>query len=755
METIDRKAKIVTMKIKCFRKEAGAVKKAAAKTNTVYKRIWRSIAAMVVVAFIIAGTAIALYVNHTTTRQIQAQEYAYLADVDTILTHQISSAQQILNMLLTNPFIVQSIYTGNAHWTSEVYWSGQLVVNAVSANQIYNSIYVISGDDIAIKSSRRYQLPSDEAQLIQFMQLDFRKTLIPWQSTVGNRLTHHLMLLSALDTVGTPNNTGGVLINLDLNRLADMAFVHHGGREVCLVLDDQIIASTRADDFFTAAREHPLLSAALGQPDRLHGGRYVFSLQNTAYGYTLYSIQDYGPLMAPVTGGLAVLLSVLSGLILIALLISRRVASHAYVPVKTILIELEEHLPAGQGEGDERLSEVQRVSRSIRRTSEIVSAYRRDADTARLSRMIFNGSAEHARNETLAKMLPSHPGQTAYMILFQAETPESARMASDVLQGYMNEYARFLTLDMPGQRLLSLALVTHPAAEDLILLEQSVAQVLSLMREQGAGRTVIVLQKTTADVDALHDTYIQLDERLRSRVFCAVSAYLPEPTRADIPADVTQQMYKAAIAPDDEAFSQAVSAYLEACRLIPAREAYHQLATLCMRVNGAASHRSLDIADRLDSYRTILNTLFNLPDYPALLAYLQGLHHSAVAALAERKSGENNPLIDRMLAYTEAHFHDPALSAAQVADALGVSVSHLSRQISKALGCGFPDVLQKLRLEHAARQLIAHPGLSIADLAQQCGFSSASYFTTSFKKLYGVTPSNYRLQSESDEKKKP
>ena len=55
-------------------------------------------------------------------------------------------------------------------------------------------------------------------------------------------------------------------------------------------------------------------------------------------------------------------------------------------------------------------------------------------------------------------------------------------------------------------------------------------------------------------------------------------------------------------------------------------------------------------------------------------------------------------------------------------------------------------MLQKIRLEYAATQLMAKPGISIADLAQQCGFSSASYFAASFKKVYGVTPSNYRLK---------
>lgn len=90
------------------------------------------------------------------------------------------------------------------------------------------------------------------------------------------------------------------------------------------------------------------------------------------------------------------------------------------------------------------------------------------------------------------------------------------------------------------------------------------------------------------------------------------------------------------------------------------------------------------------------------------------------------------------------------LSAAQVADALNVSVSHLSRVMNKILSCGFPETLQRIRLEYACGQLIAQPDIPIAQLAQQCGFSSASYFTASFKKKYGVTPSGYRQRRTAD-----
>ena len=340
-------------------------------------------------------------------------------------------------------------------------------------------------------------------------------------------------------------------------------------------MDDQIIASSRSEIFFTDLSAHSLLREAAGKPDGVYRGQYVCSWINSTYGYTLYALQDYASLMAPVNRGLTLLLAIISLLILLALLVARQMARHAYVPVKTILIELEEKLPAGQESDDEDLSDVQRVSRSIRRTSEIVSAYRRDVETIRLGRFIHSGTPETGIADLLEKTLGCQPEQNLYLLLFQADAPEDARMAADVLQGAMNGLARFLTLDVPGQRLLSLITALRPSSEEEALIVRNVEQVLRLMEAQGSGRVVVSLQRTRVSPEALHPAYIQLDNCLRSHVFCAGNTLLTDPEEDSISPSVLQHVYQAALQPDPEPYLQAARTFLASCRFIPAREAYH------------------------------------------------------------------------------------------------------------------------------------------------------------------------------------
>ncbi|WP_370453825.1 helix-turn-helix domain-containing protein [Proteiniphilum sp. X52] len=54
------------------------------------------------------------------------------------------------------------------------------------------------------------------------------------------------------------------------------------------------------------------------------------------------------------------------------------------------------------------------------------------------------------------------------------------------------------------------------------------------------------------------------------------------------------------------------------------------------------------------------------------------------------------------------------------------------------------------RFEKSAALLIAHPHLSIAEIASMTGFSSQRYFSTSFKGWKGISPSEYREKMQSE-----
>lgn len=71
------------------------------------------------------------------------------------------------------------------------------------------------------------------------------------------------------------------------------------------------------------------------------------------------------------------------------------------------------------------------------------------------------------------------------------------------------------------------------------------------------------------------------------------------------------------------------------------------------------------------------------------------------------------------------------------------STSTLSHIFAKNYGMKISDLVNMLRCERA-KNLLLESNLSVYQVATECGFSSADYLTSVFKKQVGVTPSEYR-----------
>ena len=78
-----------------------------------------------------------------------------------------------------------------------------------------------------------------------------------------------------------------------------------------------------------------------------------------------------------------------------------------------------------------------------------------------------------------------------------------------------------------------------------------------------------------------------------------------------------------------------------------------------------------------------------------------------------------------------------------MARAAGLSRAHFSREFKKAFGESPRSYLLTRRLERAAA-LLRNTDRSIADICLSVGLTSLGSFTTSFKRNFGLTPTEYR-----------
>lgn len=80
----------------------------------------------------------------------------------------------------------------------------------------------------------------------------------------------------------------------------------------------------------------------------------------------------------------------------------------------------------------------------------------------------------------------------------------------------------------------------------------------------------------------------------------------------------------------------------------------------------------------------------------------------------------------------------------EMAEIAHLSRSQLIRLFNKHLGSSPHAFVHKIRLQKAA-MLLQQRADSVLNIALESGFKSETHFIASFKKIYGVTPSQYRL----------
>jgi AraC family transcriptional regulator len=87
-------------------------------------------------------------------------------------------------------------------------------------------------------------------------------------------------------------------------------------------------------------------------------------------------------------------------------------------------------------------------------------------------------------------------------------------------------------------------------------------------------------------------------------------------------------------------------------------------------------------------------------------------------------------------------FREP-LTLSKVAASVGVHPIHLARVFRRHHHCSVGDYILRLRIEFACRKMVSS-NTSLAEISLDAGFSHQSHFSTTFKRLIGMTPAEYR-----------
>ncbi len=123
---------------------------------------------------------------------------------------------------------------------------------------------------------------------------------------------------------------------------------------------------------------------------------------------------------------------------------------------------------------------------------------------------------------------------------------------------------------------------------------------------------------------------------------------------------------------------------------------------------------------------------------------LIGLLYRILDRITSSESGTLTPALD----YIEAHYDDPTLTNAQLAQQCCFSEVYFRRLFLEQFGVTPKQYVIEFRINRA-RQLLEGGDMKINAVSRMCGFSNSYHFSRAFKQHVGVTPTEYMLENRT------
>ena len=183
-----------------------------------------------------------------------------------------------------------------------------------------------------------------------------------------------------------------------------------------------------------------------------------------------------------------------------------------------------------------------------------------------------------------------------------------------------------------------------------------------------------------------------------------------------------------------------------------------------IRTNGQVNHLPViilssktDIGNRLeglergaDAYLTkpfsieeLHATIDNIIDLrQRLRGKFSGKQSASEQIKVKEVKGNDEQLMERIIDCINLHISDSDFTAEMLAAEVGISRANMHRKMKAMTGITATDFMRNIRMEQAVR-LLMEQKVNVTQVAYSVGYASLPYFSTAFKKHFGLSPTEY------------
>ncbi|SHK36827.1 response regulator [Paramaledivibacter caminithermalis] len=144
--------------------------------------------------------------------------------------------------------------------------------------------------------------------------------------------------------------------------------------------------------------------------------------------------------------------------------------------------------------------------------------------------------------------------------------------------------------------------------------------------------------------------------------------------------------------------------------------------------------------------QNFLMNIFKIKNIEELRLCFIDFLNSFIRAIALSREKEMDGLITKAVDYIKENYAKD-ISLDDVAREINMSYHYFSKFFKDSLGRSFIDYLTQLRIDKS-KEFLNDRSMSIKEISYKIGYNDPNYFSRIFKKITGITPSEYRINNK-------
>lgn len=706
------------------------------------------------------------------------------------LGNAVSTANHTMEFLGKNTTVSRVIVGNSPVWDENLSNAADQLMNMVSVNQELHSIYIMGNRGSLLKVvNGQYPINIQQNQAIEAFfyepgQGRYQYRLFSYEDSLGRE--QRLLSIAAGDLAGEAL-ANGIMVNLDIGGLMDRVFPDIREGEAYLLLDgDHRVLGCRGEGYAYGQRldQDPFIQAAQQagwSQDAVivkDGDRYLINtVKDQENNCILVHILPYAEYVQEIVkvgywiAGAGVVFSFLAAGAAVW------ISSCLYHPIDQVVELFLPDQPESGKPGEKQktgrqmdrmdVTELTGLSRMMNTMMGQLNQLEEKNGQDKLRAYLSNRRKGRRLPEPLAELAEDNSGRPYQAAAFRIcdiedfmenNTPEAVvlqwQTMRAMLEQEMQELGDVLILQM-DEEYTAMILYYGGEAQPLELEARirrflySVSELMSI--QQNAG-----ISEPRFDREEIHQAYQSARAATGYRFLYGMNALITESQMqacalCGSPRFSIEKLMNCVKACDRQAFLseyQKMAACLQQSSVQSAYECLISLGIGMERYRRKTFFKQEELT--VSQMEAIRQDIMSFRYIEEALNWFLDLFSSISMELNRVNQGGSGDIVRSVTDYLEKNYMDVNLSAQSMAERFHITPSYFSRIFKEHCGRAFPDYLSGLRLEKARAMLLEQPDRSIQSVCEAVGYLSSSYFTSMFKKKYGMTPSKYRAGLEAD-----